>query len=466
MYFKYSIFIIAVMFISACSTPVPRDGDFAAVKEITATRIPQTVHWYQGGEEDAQIKSVLDNLLAKPLTLQSAVQIALLNNRHLQAEYAELGIAQADLVQAGLLSNPVLFSSIRFPKGGKGGNNVEFEIAREFLDIFLRPARQRIAETEFERAKLRVTDAVLDLAAEVHSSYYRVLGMQQLVKVIQLAEESAKASYELAQRFDDAGNISELRLANERSATAEISVERMRVNAGLQRARDELNKLMGVAGQSRNWSLADELPELPETDPEEHLVEQAAMANRLDLLSSEKEIKQISHALEMTRDYRWIGGASFGVNTERETDGSRLTGPNFSVEIPVFDQRQAEIARLESLLDQSRSRMEALRVEIQNEVNAAMNHVRGARDITGYYRDELVPAKEQVVKFTQQKQNYMLADVFELLYARQQQIHAYRGYIESLTDYWIARTELARVTGMALQDTTPVTLQHDHEIQH
>src|SRR5690606_33119627 len=152
-----------------------------------------TVHWYQGGEEDAQIKSVLDNLLAKPLTLQSAVQIALLNNRHLQAEYAELGIAQADLVQAGLLSNPVLFSSIRFPKGGKGGNNVEFEIARQFLYIFLRPARQRIAETEFERAKLRVTDAVLDLAAEVHSSYYRVLGMQQLVKVIQLAEESAKA---------------------------------------------------------------------------------------------------------------------------------------------------------------------------------------------------------------------------------------------------------------------------------
>jgi Outer membrane protein len=368
----------------------------------------------------------------------------------LQVEYEELGIAQADLVQAGLLSNPVLFSSIRFPKGGEGGNNIEFNIAKEFLDILLRPARRRIAGKEFERAKLRVTGAVLDLAAEVQTAFYRIQGMQQLAEVIKLSEETSRTSYELARQFEEAGNISELRLAQERGAAGDAAAELMRTNAALQSARDQLNRLMGLTDPARNWSLGEKLPQLPPTDPAPDLVETAALEHRLDLLESQREIEQLTAALELTRAYRWIGGASLGVNTERGQDGSRVTGPNFSVEIPVFDQRQAEIARLESLLQQGKFRAEALKAEIQNEVQAAVNHVSAARKLTEYYRDELVPAREQVVKFTQQEQNYMLIDVFTLLFARQQQTQAYRGYLEALSEYWIARAELARTAGTGL----------------
>ena len=444
------LFMIALL--GGC-THVPRDGDFSEVERLVGERIPQRVHWYQGGEEDEQVKVALNSLLKQPLTAQSAVQIALLNNRRLQSEYEYLGIAQADLVQAGLLSNPVLFSSIRFPKGGAGGNNVEFSLAKDFLDILLRPARKRMAETEFTRAKLRVANAVLDLAAEVQIAFYHMQGKRQLTEVLTVAAEAARLSHQLAQRFDEAGNLGELELAQERSAAAEMSAELMRVRAGLQVARDHLNRLLGLVSTEIDWSLGMELPGLPGTDPDPSLVEKSAMQRRLDLDNARREIEQLAEALEITRDYRWIGGASVGVNTEREPDGARVTGPNFSVEIPIFDQRQADIARLESLLSQSRSRCAALEIAIQNDVRAAVNRVSAARNIVEYYRDELVPAREQVVKFTQQGQNYMLVDVFELLFVRQQESQAYRGYIESLTDYWVARAELAHVVGIGLPKT-------------
>lgn len=463
--FRISMLTPVVVALLVGCTHVPRDGDFSEVKRLVGERIPQKVHWYQGGEEDAQVKAALDDLLKEPLTATSAVQIALLNNYSLQSEYENLGIAQADLVQAGLLSNPVLFASIRFPKGGNGGNNLEFEIAKEFLDVLLRPARKRIAETEFERAKLRVSNAVLDLAAEVQSAFYRIQGNQQLVEIQNVATDAAQASYELAQRFDEAGNISELELALERSAAADMSAELLHARANLQGSRDALSRLLGLTGVDRHWSLGHRLPELPDSDLDQEHVEEVALNQRLDLAAAKKEIAQLSEALEITRKYRWIGGATFGVSTEREPDGGRVTGPNFSIEIPVFDQRQAEIARLESLLEQSKSRCAALQVAIQNDVRAAVHRISAARNLSEYYRDELVPAREQVVKFTQQEQNYMLVDVFELLFSRQQEILTYRGYIDSLAEYWIARVDLARVIGVGLPDVGNVPTIKSKETQ-
>jgi outer membrane protein, heavy metal efflux system len=464
-YISYKMILLIMIALLAGCAHVPRDGDFSEVERLVGERIPQRVHWYQGGEEDEQVKVALESLLREPLTAQSAVQIALLSNRRLQSEYEDLGIAQADLVQAGLLSNPVLFASIRFPKGGAGGNNVEFDIAKDFLDILLRPARKRIAETEFERTKLRISNAVLDLAAEVQSAFYNVQGHQQRVDIQDVATDAALASYELAQRFDQAGNISELELALERSAAADMSAEFLRARNMLQGSRDALNRLLGLTGSDRHWSLGHRLPELPVSDPDPKHVEAIALDHRLDLAAARKEIAQFSEILEITRSYRWIGGATFGVSTERDPDGARVTGPNFSVEIPIFDQRQAEIARLESLLEQSKSGCAALEIAIQNDVRAVVHRISATRDLSEYYRDELVPSREQVVKFTQQEQNYMLVDVFELLFARQQEIQTYRGYIDSLTEYWIARAELARVIGVGLPNVGDMPIVETKETQ-
>lgn len=451
---SYKVYLLLLVVLFAGCTHVPRDGDFDEVERLVNERIPQEVHWYKGGDEDIQVNAALNKILQEPLTSESVVQIALLNNWQLQSEYEELGIAQADLIQAGLLSNPVLFASIRFPKGGAGGNNTEFGITKEFLDLLLRSARKRITATEFERTKLRVSNAVLELAALVQKSFYQLQGKQQLADIQNVAATAAQTSYELAQRFDEAGNMSELELAQERGAAAEMKLELLRTQADVQSSRDNLNTLLALTGTARSWTIEKGLSELPDSDPDLKSMEEIAIKQRLDLKAADKEIDQLTEALEMIRDYRWIGGASFGVSSERDPDGGRVTGPDFSVEIPIFDQRQAEIARMESLLEQSKSRYQSLQTFIRNEVQSAIHRIQITRELCEYFRDEYLPAKEQVVKFTQQEQNYMLVDAFELLYARQQEIQAYRNYIDALTEYWIARSDLAKVIGLGLPETS------------
>src|SRR6266496_6459990 len=79
-----------------------------AFRELANTvhlRTGKRLQWNRGNAEDVQAQAAVASLLKRPLTADSAVQVALLNNHNLQATYEELGIAQADLVEAGLLKN-------------------------------------------------------------------------------------------------------------------------------------------------------------------------------------------------------------------------------------------------------------------------------------------------------------------------------------------------------------------------
>ncbi len=151
--------------LSGCAS-VPRKGGFSDVAQVIEERAGQRVHWSQGTPEDAEVTRAVEALLADELSVGAAVQIALLNNRGLQATYEDLGIAQADLVQAGLLRNPAFFGSVRSSNRSSSETNTEFGVVQDFLDILIRPARKKFAAAEFEEAKLRVADAVLNLAAE------------------------------------------------------------------------------------------------------------------------------------------------------------------------------------------------------------------------------------------------------------------------------------------------------------
>src|SRR5207247_2658345 len=139
------------------------------------------VRWNRGTTEDRAVEAEVAAALRKELTADDAVKIALLNNRALQATYEELGIAQADLVQAGLLKNPIFGASLRFPDRAPRGPNVELSVTEDFLELLLIPARKRLAAAQFEAAKLRVADAVIRLAADVRAAFYRLEGTTQII---------------------------------------------------------------------------------------------------------------------------------------------------------------------------------------------------------------------------------------------------------------------------------------------
>ena len=161
-----------LLLVTGCATFDQRAG-FSDVSTVVEARSGKRVVWYRGAELGTQVDQEVRALLHDTLTVDRAVQVALLNNRDLQALYAELGVAQADLVQAGLLRNPVFDGNVRFLVGGGGPAKVDLDVALDFLEIFYLPLRKRVAAARFEEAKLQVTGAVLDFAATVQAAFYR-----------------------------------------------------------------------------------------------------------------------------------------------------------------------------------------------------------------------------------------------------------------------------------------------------
>lgn len=429
---------------SACT--VPRKGGFDAVAGVVEQRTGHAVHWPLGAHEDAEAATALAALLSDELSVDDALRIALANNPELRATCEELGVTQADQVQAALLTNPVLFGSARFPSGG-GPVNTEVGLAQDFLDLLLQPSRKRLAEAEFEEAKLRVADAALELAAETKATYYTLQGDLQAVAVLAKITDAARLSAEFAGRQRDAGNLSDLGFFAEVAMHEQAKVDLAVAEATVLADRERLTRLLGLFGKQTVWRIPDRLPELPrEESPLEHL-ESVAIAQRLDLAAARFEVEQIARAHAIALQWRYVPLLEVGVDTEKEPEGERVTGPNLAIALPIFDQGQARIAHSEALLRQSRDRMTALAIEIRSEVRDARNRLVLARALAEHHRDVLIPLRERIVAESQSHYNYMLIGVYQLLQAKQDEVQAYRGYVEAVRDYWVARSELERAVG-------------------
>jgi cobalt-zinc-cadmium efflux system outer membrane protein len=457
--------IAAATALAGC-TSVARDASFPRVGELVASRgVEQRLHWDQGTEADAEAKAAVRALLERELTSDAAVQIALLNNPELQADYEDLGVAQADLVQAGLLSNPV-FSAAGMPAvGASAGPKIELEITRAFLDLFLRPSRERIASAQLEEARLRVASRVLDVAAEVRAAFVELQGAQQTTELLRQVASTAGAGAEFAARLHAAGNLSELALASETALREQAELEALRAEADELEPRTRLSRLLGLTGAATAWRVRARLPAIPSSDPALDELVARARSERFDLAAARSEETALAEGLDSAESWRYLASADVGVRSEREPgEGFFVVGPTLSLELPIFDQRQAELSRLESRLRQSRLRAAALEVEVDSEVRLAHGRLQLARRLARQTRERLIPERERIVALSMRHYDFMHIGTFELLSAKQAEIAAYREYLTAVRDYWVARAELEHAVGARLpvdasETGTPAALE-------
>jgi cobalt-zinc-cadmium efflux system outer membrane protein len=446
-----------VLLLGGCASTSPR-ASFEEVSRQVEQRSGHALRWDQGTPEDAQAERAT-LLLGHDLSLEQAVQVALLHNPQLRATYEGLGVAQADLVQAGLLKNPSFGVSVRFPQAGRGSVDTEFSLVQDFLDLFTLPLRKRVAEAELARAKLRVGAAVLQTVAEVKEAYYRLAAAQQLLELRRAVVGAQQATAELSRRQREAGNISELTLLNEQLLHEQSRAELARSEAEGMELRERLTRLLGAWGAETEWKVTAPLPPIaPGEVPLEHL-EALAVGQRLDLDVARQESLAVAQALELTQDTRWFSHLDVGVNTERGTDGLRVTGPTLGIELPVFDQHQAAIARLEAEARAARARQDGLAVAIRSEVRVARQRLLSARALAEHYRTVLIPLRERAVALSQQSYNAMLIGVYQLVQTKQDEVATYREYLETVRDYWLARTDLELAVGgrLAAPTLTPAS---------
>lgn len=411
-------------------------------------RTGHAVRWDQGSAEDRRAEEAIDELLKRELTVDAAVQVALLGSPRLRATLEDLAIAQADLVQAGLLSNPVFTVGRTAWEAEHIAPNLFASVEQSFLDIITLPMKKRVAATELEAAKLEVADHVLETASEVREAFYSAQAAEQVVAMRRLVEEAAKASAELATRQHEAGNMSDLALNNELGLAAQTTLDRRRAEGEAAVLREKLNKAMGVWGPRTAWRLGPKLPELPKNEASLERLESIAVEQRLDLGAARRSLQALSYALSMAKTTRWTGTVSVSVQAGRLRHNKRIAfGPAVALEIPLFDQRQAQVSKLEAYERQAQNELRALAIDVRADVRSSRSRMLTARGIVEDYGKVIVPLRENVVRYSQEQYDAMLLGVYQLIQAKQSEFEAYREYIEALRDYWIARSDLERAIG-------------------
>jgi cobalt-zinc-cadmium efflux system outer membrane protein len=424
------------------------------VAKIVQERTGYRTRWEKGPPTDAQISKWVNALLAGGMTRDHAVEIALVNNPALQITYEQLGVSQADMVQAGLLSNPTLSGGIGFPLKGSG-NEYEGSLTESFLDIFIVPLRRKIAKQQFIAETLRVAHQALSVATDVRKAVAAFQAESRVVELRSTIAEAAHVAADLARRQHDAGNIDDFTFTQETTASEQASLDLEREKLQLVEKREALNGLLGLWGNETTWTLTEPLADLPAGDPAPDHLESRAIASRLDVSAARKQAQLFENALSLAKGSRYFGLVQVGVRADKDAEGSVNLGPTLSLELPLFDQRQGLIGRLEAQYRQAERRLAKVAIDARQEVRIAEARLAAGRLMATRYKTTLLPLRQQALSEAELLYNGMQIGLYQLLAAKQAEVEAYRAYIESLRDYWMARADLEMAVGGRVDERRP-----------
>jgi len=263
------------------------------------------------------------------------------------------------------------------------------------------------------------------------------------------------ASLDLAQRQHEAGNISDLALARQQATYSRSRLDVATTEAEIRRNREKLNRLLGLWGPDTDWQISGELPEVPSSELSTRGLERLAISQRLDLQADYLRVASQAKNLGLTKSFRLLGALDFGVESERETDSQTRTGPRFALELPVFNQGQARIARGEAALRQAQDKFEALAIDVRSQIRELQDELASKRQIALFYQDELIPDQRRILKESLINYNAMEIGDFELFTTKAEEARTEREYLEAVRDYWITRAELERAVGGNLNVRQP-----------
>jgi outer membrane protein TolC len=424
--------------LGGCASFTP-DGGFATVEKTTKDRLGKDVQWARSDADQDSISKRVDELLSKPLTVDAAVQLALLNNRGLQADFQELGITEAEVVQAGRLPNPG-FSFGRMSRGDEREieRGLHFNLAR----LVAMPLIGRMEARRFEQVKGRVAMNVLSLAADTRKAYFTALAAEETVRYMRQVKQAADASAELARRMEQVGNFNKLQRAREQSFYANAALQLARAEQAQRSTRERLVRLLGLWGAQTQFALPERLPDLPPSPLELPDVEQVALAQRLDVQGARQAAEMTASNLGLTRTTRFVNVLELGLARNSSNEAPTQRGWEIGFELPLFDWGGARVARAEAIYMQTLHRAAETAINARSEVREAYTGYRSAYDIARHHRDEVVPLNQRIAEENVLRYNGMLIGVFELLADARTQIASVNASIEALRDFWIAQADL------------------------
>jgi outer membrane protein TolC len=429
---------VVAALLAGCATPV-RDQGLMQVQTITRAQIGKDVAPIRNDADRDAVAKRVAGLLGATLTADNAVQIALLNNRGLQTSLFELGISDADLMEASRLPNPGL--TLSRPQSGadlKIEQGLSYSVAR----VLVLPWVAETERSRSEQMQRAVALDVLTLAADTRKAFYSAVAARETVRYMEQVKAAAEAGAELARRMAQAGNFNALQRAREQAFYADATLNLARAQHANLVARERLTRLLGLWGEQTRFVLPERLPDLPPTTQPPEDIEQRAMAQRLDVLSAKLGADKMAKNLGLTRVTRFLNVLDLGLVRKNSDAGRAEIGYEVSLELPIFDWGESRIAKAEAFYMQALNHAAETAVNARSEVREAYHAYRTAYDIAKHYRDEIVPVSKRISEENLLRYNGMLIGVFELLADARSQIASVNGAIAALRDYWLAQSDL------------------------
>jgi len=435
--------LLAVFVFSGCST-ISQNDLFDGVKEATSLRGAKNIQWIKTSQEAQSVNESVNTLLTQPLNQENAVRIALINNRSLQQTYEQIGISQSELVQAGLMSNPLLGYSI-----GRGGgvttSTLSLDVA--FLDLLWIPLRRELGGLALEETKLRVGDEVLKTVRDVKKGYIDARVAQEQVSLYETQLKSYEASVQLAVRQYTAGNLSKRSLLKVQDTYAHARLESMRLNQENAHAREALNRLLGLYGTQTQYVLNKEplILSAPLTSSEG--LEARAITHRLDMSAAIQGVDYAAAQVGYAKNTRLLSDMELSAQSEKTTDTDRFNTFGIKIPIPIFDFGQGRVGKGEALYNQSVHHLYEVAVNIRSEVRESYASSRYAYDRAHETSEVIVPTNKKILEETQLFYNGMLDGIYELLEDQRRYSEARMEALSAIGEYQKEQANLEYVLG-------------------
>ncbi len=436
---------LLVVGLTGCASVSPELA-FQDVAEDVRSRTGKQIKWDPKGPYQAKSQQLINRRLSRRLTPSAAAQIALLNNKSLQATYASLGIAQADVVQAGLLTNPSLDGAILWPyKPEAAAANIALGTVFNFISLVWKRHRQAVATSALEETKIKVSGAVIDLASDTYRAYFDYVAARQEVSLLRDVEKTARATLTAAKAIREAGNSTPLEFEQQQNVLTQAKLDLAIAVAREAETRETLNVLMGLAGrQTKRWSAPRRLRPARDSRKRFSRIERRAVDQSLNLAELRQRLITLGYTHQLTNKQALIPSLRGGVEWEK-TEDERELGLTFDVTLPLFDQGQAKKARSIMEIRQAQDQYWAMGVKVRSAARVARAEFLTAAKTAIYYRRAIIPQQNRLLRATQQQYNAMQRDVFGLVRAKREQILAQRRYISALRAYWRARINLQQI---------------------